>query len=142
MSVLTDLYSALATVAAITTAIQTPIALDAFNKCSAKVAVLDPADKHETEYGNVKRERGTLAWQNGLPNIPPNVVNAFVLIPWGYLVYNARGVPDAWLYFLPWLGVAIVALFLFLLVVASILALWTRWLRAAGASAIVGSIAI
>lgn len=141
MSALTDLYGALATVAAITTAIQTSIALDAFNKCSEKVALLDPTDKHEAAYGNVIRERVTFAWQNGLPNIPPNVVNAFVLIPWGYLVYNAREA-DVWLYFLPWLGVAIVALFLFLLVVTSILALWTRWVRAALASVIVGSIAI
>src|SRR5215469_15936435 len=138
MSELTDLYSALATVAAITTALQTPIALASFNECSEKVAILDPTDEHETEYGNVKRERGTLAWKNSLPNIPPNVVNAFVLIPWGYLIYTEPVPSHEWVYFLPWLGVAIVALFLFLLVVASIMALWTRWLRAAVASAIVG----
>ena len=142
MNELTDLYPALATVAAITTAIQTPIVLGTFSECSVKVTDLDPTNRGSVKYGNAERERGSVARKNIFLNFPATVVNAFAIIPWGYLVYSHRAPADEWLYFLPWLGVAVAALFLFLLVASSILALWTRWGPAAVAAIIVAAIAI
>jgi len=142
MSELSDLYPALAGVAAITTAIQTQIAVGTFNECSGKVKVLATTDHTEPKYGNVARERGSVALKNGLLNFPATVVNAFVIIAWGYLVYSQPVPADEWLYFLPWLGVSVAALFLFLLVASSILALWTQWLLPAVGAFILGMIAI
>ncbi len=142
MSELSDLYPALAGVAAITTAIQTQIAVGTFNECSGKVNVLATTDHTEAKYGNVARERGSVALMNGLLNFPATVVNAFVIIAWGYLVYSQPVPADEWLYFLPWLGVSVAALFLFLLVPSSLLALWTQWRLPAAGAFILGMIAI
>jgi hypothetical protein len=115
--------------------------LDAFNKCSEKVAALGTT-RGERIYERAKSERRSVALKSGFPNFPATVVNAFVIIPWGYLVYSHPVPADEWLYFLPWLGVAVAALFLFLLVASSILALWTQWLWAAIVAFILGVIAI
>jgi len=138
MSELSDLYPALAGVAAITTAIQTQIAVGTFNECSGKVNVLATTAHTEAKYGKVARERGFVTLKNSLLNFPATVVNLFVIIAWGYLVYSQPMPADKWLYFLPWLGVAAAALFLFLLVASSIIALWTRrWWPPAVAVAII-----
>ena len=142
MSELSDLYPAMAAVAAITTAIQTPIALDAFNKCSKRVADLGTTPGEKT-YEQANSERLSVALSSGFPNFPATVVNAFVIIPWGYLVYSHPVPVDEWLYFLPWLGVAVAALFLFLIVASSIFALWTQgWLWPVVAAFILGILAI
>ncbi len=143
MSELNDLYPALAGVAAITTAIQTQIAVGTFNECSAKVKVLAPKDSTDPKYNDVKFERRNTSLKNSLLNFPATIVNAFVIIAWGYLVYRYPVFPNEWLYFLPWLGVAVAALFLFLLVASSILALWTQsWLWPAVGAFILGAIAV
>jgi hypothetical protein len=142
MSELSDLYPALAAVAAITTALHTQIAVGTFNECSGKVRVLATTDHTEAKYGNVARERGSVTVKNGLLNFPATVVNAFVIIAWGYLVYSQPAPADEWLYFLPWFGVAEAALFLFLLVASSLVALWTRrWGPAAWAAGVLGLLA-
>lgn len=124
-NVIADLYGALATVAAITIALQTPVALKCFDEC----AELSKKEKNAKRRGEstdfVLKERRDLLVRQLILNAPAIFVNVLVLITWGYVGLHYRPIDEPeWLYILPWYALGIAALFLIMVVLYSLATLY------------------
>jgi hypothetical protein len=102
------LYGALATVAAITTALQAAVALVPLNDSADIKRRKDSSASGLPEYERAKSDAGARLRTAVLLNIPAAAVNAAVLASWGGIgIFQAR-----WVLWLPWVAVASAAVFL------------------------------
>src|SRR5512139_527580 len=105
-----NLYSALATVAAITTALQGAVALSPLNESSSIGCMKKESSAGEHEWSKAKEEAKQRRNNSIVLNIPVLAVNITVLISWqGLGLLCAR-----WELLMPWFAVAGSALFLLL----------------------------
>ncbi len=110
-NILSDLYPSLASVAAITTSLQVPIALQTINECQRLREEIKKAPDNTQKKNNALRSRKGVVIKLSSLNLPATIVNAVVIATWGYLVtYHARD--HFWLYWWPWFAVLIAAVFL------------------------------
>ena len=107
-SVDSGLYGALATVAAITTAIQAAVALVPLNDSADIKRRKESSTRGAADYARAETDAGTRLRTAVLLNIPAAGVNAAVLVSWaGIGIFCAR-----WVLWLPWIAVAVAAVFL------------------------------
>jgi hypothetical protein len=110
----TGLYAAVATVAAITTALQAAVGLVPLNDSTDIGRRMDSSSSGQPVYEKAKTDAGVRLRAAVLLNIPAVIVNAAVLAAWlGLGIIHAR-----WVLWLPW--AAVVAAAVYLLVCAAI----------------------
>jgi hypothetical protein len=102
------LYGALATVAAITTALQAAVGLTPLNDFSDLRRKMDDSSRGQPAYDKARSDAVTRLRAGILLNAPAAVVNAAVLLSWVGLGIFQCG----WVLWLPWIAVLAAALFL------------------------------
>ena len=108
-SVDTGLYSAVATVAAITTALQAAVGLVPLNDSADIGRRMESSSRGEPARDKARTDAGIRLRTAILLNIPAVTVNAAVLASWlGLGIIHAR-----WVLWLPWAAVVAAAVFLF-----------------------------
>ncbi len=126
-NVIADLYGALAAVAAITTALQTPVALQCFTECEAFLKKVKSAKQKRNDTAFVPSERRDLLVRHLILNAPAILVNVLVIGTWGYVGLHYRPTGEAkWLYILPWYALGIAALFLIMVVLYALFTLFSQ----------------
>jgi hypothetical protein len=113
-------YGALATVAAITTALQSVVAILPLQRSMELGDLTDNPVQGTAIYNDAKKAARRDFWRHGMLNAVAVLINGCVLAAWFKVgVYAAR--PDQWEYWLPWCAVAVGAL---ALTITAVLSLW------------------
>lgn len=103
------LYGALATVAAITTALQAAVALIPLNDSADIGRQMGSSSPGQAAYDKAQEDAGARLRAAILLNVPAVMVNVAVLASWlGLGIIHAR-----WVLWLPWAAVVTAAVFLF-----------------------------
>ena|SRR5208282_4358511 len=102
------LYGALATVAAITTALQAAVGLIPLTDSLVIDRRMESSSPKEAEYEKAKEDAGVRLWTAAFLNVPIVVVNGAVLASW----LGLGIVHDSWVLWLPWAAVLGAAVFL------------------------------
>jgi len=124
-NVLGDLYGALAAVAAITTSLQAPAAYQCFDDCSKYLEEVKTAKRKNEGISLLPNKRAAVIKKHLVLNAPAMLVNASVIVTWGYVGLRFRPVDESkWLYVVPWCALGIAALWLILVVLYSLCSLF------------------
>lgn len=105
----TDVYAALAAVAAITTALEAAVALPPVNDVVEIRRRIRDSKEGSPERTNARRDAGRSALRGVVLNAPAAAVNGAVLAAWSTVAWPGE---TPWSYYLPWLAVTAAAAFL------------------------------
>jgi len=124
-NVLTDLYGTLATVVAVTIALQQQVVAQCFTECKEFSKKVKDTKERQESMSFVPEERRVLLIKQLRVNVPAILVNVLILLPWGYVGLRYRPIDEPeWLYILPWYGLCGAAFFLIVVVLYSLVSLY------------------
>jgi hypothetical protein len=116
------LFGALASVAAITTALQAAVALQPLSVLMDTRQRKRRSTRGEIDYNNARSDAKRAAWTALWLNIPATLVNAAVMLSWWRLAV-AKPDLEQWHYWLPWAAVTVASVFLLFVAVITMVAL-------------------
>jgi len=124
-NILADLYGTLATVLAVTIALQQQVVANCYDECKQFSHMLEDAQQRQENLSSLFKERKKILIQQIRVNVPAILVNALIIVPWGYVGLRYRPTDEpSWLYILPFYGICSAAAFLFIVVVFSLASLY------------------
>ena len=124
-NILADLYGTLATVLAVTIALQQQVVASCFDECKQFSHKIEDAQQRQENLSSLFKERKKILIQQIRVNVPAVLVNALIIVPWGYVGLRYRPTDEpSWLYILPFYGICSAAAFLFIVVVFSLVSLY------------------
>jgi hypothetical protein len=122
-----DLYGTLATVLAVTIALQQQVVAQCFTECKEFSKKVKDTKKRQESMSFVPEERCVLLISQLRVNAPVIFVNLLIILPWGYVGLRYRPIDEPqWLYILPWYGLCSAAFFLMMVVLYSFISLYLR----------------